>query len=98
MLEVACFALLPESGLPASLLPMARQLEQIQEEIRTLSDSEKETLLRALWEELDGPPDADVEAAWLEEVRSRGREIDEGRVKLVPADQVFRQLGDSLKK
>jgi putative addiction module component (TIGR02574 family) len=77
---------------------MARPLAQIQDEIRTLSDSEKETLLRTLWEQLDGPPDANVEAAWLEEVRTRGREIDEGRVELVPADQVFRKLGDSLKK
>lgn len=77
---------------------MARPLAQIEQEIRTLSASEQETLLRALWEELDGRPDADVEAAWLEEAHRRGREIDEGRVELVPADQVFRKLEDSLKK
>lgn len=77
---------------------MVRPLAQIEQEIRTLSAPEQETLLRALWEELDGPPDAGAEAAWLDEVQSRGREIDEGRVELVPADQVFRKLEDSLRK
>lgn len=49
-------------------------------------------------EEFDGPPAADVEAAWLDEIHKRGREIEEGRVELVPADQVFRKLGESSKK
>lgn len=48
---------------------MAQPLAQIQEEIRTLSASDKEALLRLLWEELDNPSDPDVDAAWLEEVR-----------------------------
>jgi putative addiction module component (TIGR02574 family) len=77
---------------------MARPLANIQEEIRALSAPEKEALLRLLWEELDGPSDPDVEAAWLEEVRRRGHEIDAGEVELVPADQVFRKLGATLKK
>lgn len=83
---------------PDSLPFMARPLAKIHEEIRTLSAPEKEALLRLLWEELDGPSDPDVEAAWLEEVRRRGQEIDAGRVELVPADQVFRKLGAALKK
>ena len=77
---------------------MARPLSKIQEEIRTLSASDKEALLQLLWEELDGPSDPDVEAAWLEEVRRRGREIDSGQVELLPADEVFRKLEASLKK
>lgn len=77
---------------------MARPLTKIQEEIRTLSASDKEALLQLLWEELDGPSDPDVEAAWLEEVRRRGREIDSGQVEFVPADHLFRKLGASLKK
>ena len=77
---------------------MARPLAAIQQEILALSAPEKEALLRLLWEELDGPSDPDVEAAWLEEVRRRGQEIDSGQVELVPADQVFRKLGATLKK
>lgn len=91
-------ALLPQPPSPDSLPYMARPLAKIQEEIRTLSAPEKEALLRLLWEELDGPSDPDVEAAWLEEVRRRGQEIDAGQVELVPADQVFRKLEASLKK
>lgn len=77
---------------------MARPLSKIQEEIRTLSASDKEALLQLLWEELDGPSDQNVEAAWLEEVRRRVQQIDAGLAELVPADQVFRLLEASLKK
>jgi putative addiction module component (TIGR02574 family) len=77
---------------------MARPLSKIQEEIRTLSASDKEALLQLLWEELDGPSDPDVEAAWLDEVRRRDQQIDAGQVELIPADQVFRQLEASLRK
>ena len=59
---------------------MARPLALIGQEIRELSVSDKETLLRVMWEELDGPPDVAVDAAWLEEVQRRSREIDEGLV------------------
>jgi putative addiction module component (TIGR02574 family) len=77
---------------------MARPLAKIQEEIRRLSASDKEALLRLLWEDLDGPSDPDVDAAWLDEVRRRGQQIDSGKIELVPADQVFRKLEASLKK
>ena len=71
---------------------MARPLALIEQEIREPSVSDKETLLRALWEELDGPPDPAVDAAWLEEVQRRSREIDEGLVESIPADKVFARL------
>ena len=77
---------------------MARPLTQIQEEIRALSDSDKEALLRVLLEELDGPADPDVDAAWLKEAQRRSREIDEGTVDCVPADEVFAKLRASLKR
>jgi len=71
---------------------------QIQEEIRALSDSDKEALLRVLLEELDGPADPDVDAAWLEEAQRRSRGIDQGKVRCVPADEVFARLEASLKR
>jgi len=46
---------------------MARPLAIIEQEIRELSVSDKEALLRVLWEELDGPADIAVDAAWLED-------------------------------
>jgi putative addiction module component (TIGR02574 family) len=89
---------LRESTGAGTLGHMASALEKIQEEIRALSTSDKEVLLRSLWEELDGPPDPDVEAAWLEEVRRRDVEIDQGLVDLIPADEVFARLRSTLKK
>jgi len=76
---------------------MARPLIQIQEEIRALSDSDKESLLRVLLEELDGPPDPGVDAAWLAEAQRRSDEIDEGKVECIPAAEVFAKLRASLK-
>jgi putative addiction module component (TIGR02574 family) len=77
---------------------MARPLALIEQEIRELSVSDKETLLRVLWEELDGPPDVAVDAAWLEEVQRRSREIDEGLVESIPAEEVFARLEALTKK
>jgi putative addiction module component (TIGR02574 family) len=81
-----------------SLRFMASPLEKIQEEIRALSTSEKEELLRSLWEELDGPADPEVDAAWLEEARRRDLELDQGLVESIPAEEVFRRLRSTLKK
>jgi putative addiction module component (TIGR02574 family) len=77
---------------------MARPLAQIEQEIRELSTSDKETLLRTLWEELDGVPDPNVDEAWLEEARRRDKELDEGHVESTAADDVFKRLEARLKK
>ena len=78
--------------------PMSRPVARIQEEIRRLSAAEKEEVLRTLLEEIDGPPDSDVESAWLKEVERRAGEIESGQVQCVPAEEVFRQLDALLKK
>lgn len=77
---------------------MARPLAQIHEAIQALSVPEKETLLRVLWEELDGTGDRDVDAAWLEESKRRDQEIEDGTVATIPADDVFRILEALLKR
>jgi putative addiction module component (TIGR02574 family) len=80
------------------VLRMARNIAAIEQEIRDLSASDKEDLLRVLLEELDGPPDPGAEAAWLAEVQRRSREIDTGGVECVSAEEVFAQIESSLKK
>ena len=77
---------------------MARPLASLQDEIRALSVPDKEALLRALWEELDGPADQDVDAAWLGEAQRRDQELDDGQVRSVPAKEVFDRLEATLKK
>ena len=76
----------------------SKSIAIIQDEIRGLNAAEKEEVLRTLLEELDGPPDPDVESAWLKEVERRAGEIESGRVKCIPAEEVFRQLDALLKK
>jgi hypothetical protein len=71
---------------------MARAVSEIEREIRDLPDAEKERLLRALLEELDGPPDAGVELVWLDEIQRRSRELDAELVESLPADEVFADL------
>ena len=68
---------------------MARAVADIEQEIRSLPDAEKERLLRALLEELDGAPDAGADQAWLEEIQRRSREFDAGLLEAIPAEKPF---------
>jgi len=77
---------------------MARALSEIESEIRALGPEDQEYLLRALLQELDGPPDSAVEEAWLDEVERRSRELDAGTVEAIPADEVFAKARAELKK
>ena len=77
---------------------MARAVSEIEREIRGLERDDQEQLLRALLEELDGPPDPDVERVWLEEAQRRSRELDTGDVDTIPADEVFDKARDQLKR
>jgi hypothetical protein len=77
---------------------MTKLVDEIEEKIRSLKPEEKTELLRSLIAELDGTADAGVERAWLEVARRRQREIAEGRVKTVPAEQVFKRGRARLKR
>ena len=71
---------------------MATALAEIEEKIRTLSQSEKAALIRRLIGELDGPPDPDIESAWIAEAKRRHQELLEGRVKGIPGEQIFANI------
>lgn len=77
---------------------MARAVEKIEEEIRSLSVAEKVELLRSLIAELDAPADPDVEGAWLEEAQRRHQDLVEGKVKGVPGERVFENLHSRLRR
>jgi putative addiction module component (TIGR02574 family) len=77
---------------------MARPVETIHEEIRALSAPEKGALLRWLWEELDGPASADVDAKWLAEARRRDAEFDSGAEPGIPGEEVFEDIRASLNR
>lgn len=77
---------------------MSTAVAEIEAKIRALSLEDKVDLIRSLIAELDGPPDADVENAWLKDAQRRHREVVEGKVHPVPGDQVFKNLRARLKR
>jgi hypothetical protein len=77
---------------------MARAVSEIEREIRALEPDDQEHLLRALLEELDGPPDPGVEQAWPEEAQRRSRELDSGTVEAISADEVLGKARADLKR
>ena len=77
---------------------MSTVIAEIEAKIRGLSLEDRTDLIRSLIAELDGPADAGVEAAWLEEAQRRHREVVEGKVQPVPGERVFSNLRARLKK
>lgn len=77
---------------------MSTDVTEIEAKIRSLSLEDKTELIRALIAELDGPADADVERAWLQEAQRRYREVVEGKVQPVPGERVFENLRSRLKR
>jgi len=76
---------------------MAKTIEDIENEIRALSAEDRRHLLRDLIADLDGDMDQDAEEAWLGEVERRYKEIKEGGVELIPAEEVFSRARARLK-
>ena len=77
---------------------MSTAVAEIEAKVRALSPDEKADLIRSLIAELDGPADAGIEAAWLEEAQRRHREIAEGKVRPVSGERVFANLRARLKR
>jgi putative addiction module component (TIGR02574 family) len=77
---------------------MSTVIAEIEAKIRALSLEDKTGLIRSLIAELDGPADAGVEAAWLQEAQRRHREVVEGKVQPVPGERVFANLRARLKQ
>jgi len=77
---------------------MSPNMAEIEAKIRLLSQEDKAELVRALIADLDGPSDIGVEEAWIEESQRRQREVSEGKVAPVPAEQVFAHLRSRLKQ
>jgi hypothetical protein len=71
---------------------MAREIAEIEAEIRELPRAEQERLLTVILEALEGPADPDVERLWMEEAQRRSREFDAGLTKCVPADEAIARI------
>jgi len=77
---------------------MAKTIEDIDNEIRSLSADDRMHFLRDLIADLDGAMDEDVVKAWLEEAERRYKELKDGEVELIPAEDVFSRARNRLKR
>ncbi len=59
-----------------------------------LPDSDRAEIAASLIYSLDAESDEDVDAAWALEIQRRIESIDNGEVKLVPWDDVMREMRD----
>ena len=75
---------------------MSLSLVEIEQETVELTLEEKERLIGLLIASLEPPDERDVEAAWKEEVHARSKEIREGRVTAVPADEALARVRRSM--
>ena len=71
-----------------TLRGVTKAAEKILADALTLDTRERADVAAKLIASLDGEPDEDVEAAWAAEVARRIEEIEAGRVKLVPWEDV----------
>ncbi len=71
------------------------QAAEILDKALALSIEERGMLIDRLVESLDDvPAEAGAEEAWKEEIRRRVDEVRSGKVKLIPGEQVLRELAD----
>lgn len=63
---------------------MSSDVGEITAAALALSEEDRADLIARLMESLEGPPDADVEQAWSDEVARRLEEVRTGTVKTIP--------------
>jgi putative addiction module component (TIGR02574 family) len=73
--------------------PMRSQVSEVLEKALTLSTKERGQLIDRPIESLDeGPVEDGVEEAWGQEIKRRVDEIRSGKAKMIPGEQVLREL------
>jgi putative addiction module component (TIGR02574 family) len=75
---------------------MSRSAEALLAEALRLDSSSRAQLAAELLASLDGPADADAEAAWAAEIERRVTAIEAGTAKLEPWDHVRRRIEKEL--
>jgi putative addiction module component (TIGR02574 family) len=79
---------------PAELL---NSFEEILRAALELPPNARAMLAGHLLESLDDPEQTEIDAAWSEEIERRIRDIDEGKVKLIPGEEVVAELRSRFK-
>ena len=78
---------------------MARKAEELYKEALALSAEEREELKRLLSMQEDSLwASPEIEQAWMEECDRRDRDYRAGKTKMIPGDDVIRELRENLRK
>ncbi len=77
---------------------MPMKIKEIEKEALRLSSYERALLAEHLIGSLEPDDDLDAERAWIAEAERRYGEYKAGKVKTVPAEQVFKDARMKLKK
>lgn len=77
---------------------MSPKAQKVLQEALRLSPRARGDIGATLIRSLDVEEDPEVEASWAAEIERRIREVDEGKVKLIPWEQVRRSLRAGLKR
>lgn len=67
------------------------KLKQIEDEILQLPEEARAELAQKLLLSLDVPSEIEIAADWLTEAHRRAKELDEGSVRPIPAEEVRRK-------
>jgi len=78
---------------------MANKVEELFEEAMMLSKDERDRLREMLEATAGGDfASPEIEQVWIEEAKRIDREVDDGRMELIPADVVLRELREIVSK
>ncbi len=67
------------------------KLKELEDELLQLSEEKRAELAQKLLLSLDSPSEREIEEDWLDEAERRARDLDEGIVKPIPADEARRK-------
>lgn len=76
---------------------MADLVAELSERAKDLSPEDRARLAEVLLASLEETPSAEVDAAWDVEIHRRIMEIEAGAAVLIPAEEVFARVRQSLK-
>jgi hypothetical protein len=71
---------------------MTEKAKEIYTEAIALEKKEREALVQLLAPHGEGWIDPEIEKVWQAEIEHREKEYAEGRMELIPAEEVFREL------
>ena len=71
---------------------MGRTVKEVYEDSLKLTEDERAELVKLPAPDGDGWASPEIEKAWMEEIERREKDYADGKMELIPAEQVFRKL------